>query len=172
MGFTEVSSSCSNEMYDPVYLRRFSQGSSLVSKRESSHLFCMMSIAGWLRRQCKGNWPHLNLIWGTPQYLAFPEVTSEFFLSCDSVVGDSLEFIHQVEAPYVFHWENAIALDTMQGNRASSRGEGKVSCVFSRCAWKLGYILELRRGSPFEPGVCLVKSGHLTRYEGQHRNVN
>ena len=25
----------------------------------------------------------------------------------------------------MFDWENAIALDTMQGNRASSRGEGK-----------------------------------------------
>ena len=31
----------------------------------------------------------------------------------------------QIEAPYVFDWENAIALHAMQGNRASSRGEGK-----------------------------------------------
>ena len=29
----------------------------------------------------------------------------------------------------MFDWENAIALDTMQGNRASSRREGKVSLV-------------------------------------------
>ena len=34
----------------------------------------------------------------------------------------------------MFDWENAIALDTMQGNRASSRGEGKVSCVL----WSYG----------------------------------
>ena len=33
--------------------------------------------------------------------------------------------IKHIEAPYVFDWENTIALDTMQGNRASSRGEGK-----------------------------------------------
>ena len=33
----------------------------------------------------------------------------------------------------MFDWENAIALDTMQGNRASSRGFGK-SHVFSRVA--------------------------------------
>ena len=72
----------------------------------------------------------------------------------------------------MFDWENAIALDTMQGNRASFRREGKVSWVFSSCGRNLGYILEFRRGCPFETGVCLVKSGHLSRYEGQLRNVN
>ena len=35
--------------------------------------------------------------------------------------------------PYVFDWENAIAQPAMQGNRASSRGEGEVSWVFSSC---------------------------------------
>ena len=39
----------------------------------------------------------------------------------------------QIEAPYVFDWENAIALHTMQVNRASSRGEGKPH-GFSRVA--------------------------------------
>ena len=72
----------------------------------------------------------------------------------------------------MFDWENAIALETVQGNQASSRREGKVSCVFSSCGKNLGYILELRRGCPFETGVCSVKSGHLSRYEGQLRNVN
>ena len=28
----------------------------------------------------------------------------------------------QIEDPYVFDWENAIALHVMQGNRASSKG--------------------------------------------------
>ena len=55
-----------------------------------------------------------------------PEVTSVFFSSCDSVVGDSLSSVKQIEAPYVFDWENAIALHAMQLNRASSRGEGEV----------------------------------------------
>ena len=53
------------------------------------------------------------------------------------------------EAPYVFDWENAIALDTMHWNLASSHREGKVSWVFSSCGRNLGYILELRRGCPF-----------------------
>ena len=45
--------------------------------------------------------------------------------------------------PYVFDWEIAIDLHAMQGNRASSRGEGEVSWVLSSCGRHLGYILEL-----------------------------
>ena len=43
-----------------------------------------------------------------------------------------------------YDWENAIALGTMQGNRASSPREGKVSWDFSSCGRNLGYILELQ----------------------------
>ena len=59
----------------------------------------------------------------------------------------------------MFDWENAIALDTMQGNRASSRREEKVSLVFSSCGRNMDYILELQRGCPFETLVCSLKSG-------------
>ena len=52
-----------------------------------------------------------------------------FFSCCDSVVGDSLSSIKQIEAAYVFDWENGIALDTLPGNRASSHREWKVSWV-------------------------------------------
>ena len=72
----------------------------------------------------------------------------------------------------MFDWENAIALDTMQGIRASSQGEANVSWVFSSCGRNLDYFLDFQRGRPFETGVCSVKSGHLSRYEGQLRNVN
>ena len=57
--------------------------------------------------------------------------------------------VKQIEVPYVFDWENAIALDTMQGNRASFRRDGKVSWVFSSCGRHVGYILELWRACPF-----------------------
>ena len=46
MGCKEHSSSCSTEIDDPLYVRRFSQGISRGSKRESRHLFCMMWIGG------------------------------------------------------------------------------------------------------------------------------
>ena len=95
---------------------------------------------------------------GYTEQFCIPGVTSVFFSSCDSVVGDSLEFNQEIEAPYVFDWENAIALDTMQGNRASSPREGIVSWVFSSCGRNLGNILELQRGCPFETLVCSLKS--------------
>ena len=88
------------------------------------------------------------------------------------LLGTLWSSIKEIEAPYVFDWENAIALDTVQGNRAASRGERKVSWVFSSCGRNLGYNFQLRRGCPFETAVCSVKSGHLSRYEGQLRNVN
>ena len=48
----------------------------------------------------------------------------------------------QIEAPYVFESENAIALHAMQGNWATSRGEGEVSWVFLSCGIHLGYIVD------------------------------
>ena len=56
-----------------------------------------------------------------------------FFSSCDSFVGDSLEFNHANRGSLCVCWENAIALHAMQGNRSSCRGEGK-SHGFSRVA--------------------------------------
>ena len=66
----------------------------------------------------------------------------------------------------MFDWENAIALATMQGNRASSLREGKISWVFSGCGRNLGNILELGRGWPFETRVCSAKSELLSKYDG------
>ena len=57
-------------------------------------------------------------------------------------VGTLWSSVQQIEAPHMFVWENKIALPAMQGNRASSRGEGKVSWVFSSCYRNLGYILD------------------------------
>ena len=54
--------------------------------------------------------------------------------------------IKKLEAPYVFNWEYNIALHEMQGNQASSPGEGYVSWDFSSYSRYLGYILELQRG--------------------------
>ena len=109
---------------------------------------------------------------GYTEHFCIPGVTSVLFSSCDSVPGSLWHSIKQIESPYVFDWENTIALDAEQGNRTSYRREGKASWVYSSCGRNMGYILELRRVSPFETGVCSVKSGHLSRYEGQLRNVN
>ena len=131
----------------------------------------MMRIAWWLWSECKGNWHYLNLIWGTRIYFAFLG-----WHQCSSrlvtvLLGTLWFSIKQIEASYLFDWENAIALHAMQGNLASSCGDGEVSCVFKSCGRNLGYILALRWGCPFETGVFSVKSVHLSRYEGELRNV-
>ena len=72
----------------------------------------------------------------------------------------------------MFDWENAIALHAVQGKRASSRGEGEVSWVFSSCGWHLVYILELGRGWSFETRVSSAKSGLLSSYDGHLGKLN
>ena len=108
---------------------------------------------------------------GYTEQFCLPGVTS-VFSSVTVLLGTLWSSIKLIEPPYVFDLENAIALDTMQGNRASSLSEGNVSWVFSSCGRNLGYILQLWRRCPFETGVCSVKSAHLSRYDGQLRNVN
>ena len=72
----------------------------------------------------------------------------------------------------MFHWEYDIALHEMQINQASSHGVGYVSFDFSSYGAKLGYILELQRGWPFETPLCSSKSGLLSSYVGHLRNLN
>ena len=98
-----------------------------------------------MKGKCASSWVDL----GYTNQFCVPEVTSVFFSACDSLVGESLEFNQEIEAPYVFDWENAIALHAMQGNRASSRGEEEVSWFFSSWGRHVWYILEICRGCPF-----------------------
>ena len=79
--------------------------------------------------------------------------------------------IKQITAPYVLDGEYSIALDTMQGNWASSRGKVEVLWFFSSCGAILGYIPELQWGWPFTSRVCSVTSGLLSSYMGHHRNL-
>ena len=72
----------------------------------------------------------------------------------------------------MFNWDYDIALHEMQGNQASSPSEGYVSWDFSSCGRKVGYILELQRGWPFEIPLGSVKSRLLASYDGHLRNLN
>ena len=138
----------------------------------SSHLLYMMWNARWLWIQWRGNVLHIELIWGTPIYFAFLRWHKCSSLVVTVFLGILFSSIREIEVPYIFDWERGTPQHEMQGNWASSFSEGEVSWVFSSCGRHVVYILELWRGWPFETGVCSVKSGELTRYEGQLRNVN
>ena len=60
--------------------------------------------------------------------------------------GNLCSSVKQIKAPYLFDWEQGIALHAILGNRASSVNEGEVSWFFSICGGNLGYILELMAG--------------------------
>ena len=79
--------------------------------------------------------------------------------------------IKLIEAPYVFDWENAIALDTMQGNRASSRREWKVM-GFLELWQEPGLYSRVRAGMSIRNSNLFIEVRILSRYEGQLRNVN
>ena len=131
-----------------------------------------MWTARWLWIQWRGNVLHLELIWGTPIYFAFLRWYQCSSLFVTVSLGILFSSIREIEVPYVFDWEHRSPQHAMQGNRASSCGEGEVSWVFSSCGRHLVYILELWWGWPFETRVCSAKSGLLSSCDGQFRKLN
>ena len=109
----------------------------------SRHLLYTMCNERLLWIQWRGNVLYLELIWGTPINFAFLRWHQCSPRLVTVLLGTIWSSIKQIEASYVFDWENAIALDTVQGNRASSRRERKVSWVFSSCSRNLGYIIDV-----------------------------
>ena len=83
--------------------------------------------------QMQGKLDSPQFDFGYTEQFSIPVVTSVFFLSLTVLLVTLWSSVKQIEAPYVFDWENAIALDTMQGHRASPLSEGKVSWAFSSC---------------------------------------
>ena len=132
----------------------------------------MMWNARWLWIQWRGNVLHLELIWGTPIYFAFLRWHQCSSLVVTVFLGILFSSIREIEVAYVFDWELGIKQHQMQGNRASSCGECEVSWVFSSCGMHLVYILELRRGWPFEICVCSAKWGLLSSYVRHLRKLN
>ena len=70
--------------------------------------------------------------------------------------------IKHIEAPYVFDWKDAIALQFVQGIWDLTPAEWDVSWDFSSCSRKLGYILKLQQGWLFETPLGTAKSGFLS----------
>ena len=138
----------------------------------SRHLLYMMWNERRLWIQLRGNVLHLELIWGTPIYFAFLRWYQCSSLLVTVFLGILFSSIREIEVPYVFDWEYGPPLHEMQGNRASSCSDGEVSWVFSSCGSHLVYILELRRGCPFEPRVCSAMSGLLSSYDRHLGKLN
>ena len=91
MGCTEHSSSCSNQIDDPLYLRRLSQGVSRILKGVKTIVLYDVD-RGAVMEPMQRKLASSQFDLGHTDLFCFPEVTSGFFSSCDSVLADSLEF--------------------------------------------------------------------------------
>ena len=94
-------------------------------------MLCMMWNAGWFWSQYRGSGLHLLLIWGTPSYFRLLWLHQSPSRLVTVFLGTLWSSIRQIKDPYVFDWEYGIVLEALQGNTASSRGEGEVSWCFS-----------------------------------------
>ena len=120
----------------------------------------------------KGKWASSRVDFGYTELFCITEVTAVFLSLVTVFLGTLWCSIKHNEAPFVFDWENGIALHPMQGIRALTPAEGDVSWDFSSCGRNLGYILELQRGWTFETPLCSAKSGLLSGYDGHLRHLN
>ena len=115
---------------------------------------------------------NVELIWATLRYFTFLRWHQCFSRLVRDFWGTLCTSVKQIKAPYLFDWEQGIALHAVQGNQASSFNEREVWWFFSSCSGKLGYVLELRRGKSLKTFVCSPTSGHLSSYDGHLRNLN
>ena len=89
-------------------------------------MLCIMGNKELFWSQCTGIGLNLELIWAIPRYFTFlrgnqcsPRLVRDFW-------GTLCTSVKQIKAPYLFDWEQGIALHAMQGKRASSFSEQEV----------------------------------------------
>ena len=119
----------------------------------------------------KGKWASSRVDLGYTDLFCIPEVHQCSARFVTVFLGTLWCSIKQIEAPYVFDWEHGIALQAMQGNRASSPGEWDISWDFLSSGRNMGYILESQWRWPFETPLCSAKSGLLSSYDAHPRNL-
>ena len=79
--------------------------------------------------------------------------------------------VKQIKAPYLFDWEQGIALHAVQGYRASSFSEQEVM-FFRELQRKAGVCSRVTAGVALKTFVCSATSGLLSSYDGHLRNLN
>ena len=72
----------------------------------------------------QGNWSSFQADFRYTELFDIPAVTSMSLYLLRDFWGTLFSSVKQIKAPDLFVWEQGIALHAMQGNRASSLGEG------------------------------------------------
>ena len=120
----------------------------------------------------KRKWASSRVDLGYTMLFCIPEVTSVFFSSCDSVLGDSL----------VFHQGNRGSFHVWLGTWHCSAGNaGESSLITRRVRCLMGFLelqqepgvySRIRAGVAIKSFVCSATSGLLSCYDGHLRNLN
>ena len=126
MGCMELSSSSCAEIGVPIDLRQVSQGISVVAQKKSIHLSCMTGNGGLLWNEGRGIGHHLELIWATLNYFTFLRLHKSPSTLLRVFLGILWYSVKQIKAPYMFDWEQGIALHAMQGYQATYFSEQEV----------------------------------------------
>ena len=171
MGCVELSSNSYAEIGVPIDLRRVSQGMSGVAQRKPSQLSSMMGNGALLWRKCRVIGHHFKLISATLSYFTFLRWHPCSYRLVRDFWGTLCSSFQQIKAPYLFYWEQGIALYAMQGNRASSFSEGEVSCFFW-VPWGTWGLFSSFGGSRHYKLFCSATWGLPSSYDGHLRNLN
>ena len=120
----------------------------------------------------KGKLASSQFDFGYTEQFCIPVVTSVFFSSCDSVVGDSLEFSQANRGSF----RVSLGKRNYTGHNAGELG------LISHGGERLMGFLELRQepevysrvtaGMSVRNSSLFIEVRNLSRYEGQLRNVN
>ena len=105
------------------------------------------------------------MIWGTRSSLRLRQWPRGSSRLVTVFLGTLWSSIKEVKPPFVFDVEHRIALEAMQGNRASSHGEGVNLMVFSSCCGTPGFPLKLWLGCSLNTRVFSATSGLLSSFQ-------
>ena len=122
----ELSSSCCAEMN--IHILEAGVSENLCSFLKEVEPLVLYSVENGIAMEpMKGKWASLQVDLGYTELFGIPEVHQCSSCFVTVLLGTLWCSIKKIEAPYVFDWENGIALHAMQGNRASFPSEGNIS---------------------------------------------
>ena len=109
---------------------------------------------------------------GYTEQFCIPGFTSVFFSSCDSVVGDSLEFnqANRGSLRVYLQERNCSGHNAGESGLISQGGESLMG--FLEFWQEPGVYSRVTAGMSIRNSCLFIEVRNLSRYEGQHRNVN
>ena len=131
-------------------MRLKTQGTAQIPIAERSLLLRCLTKVGIALESKPGNQLSSQVDLGYTELFHVAALAEDPFRTVTVFLGTLRSDIKEVKGPFMFDVEHGIALHAMQGNQASSHGEGEVLWFFSSCTRNLGIFLSYDRDGPSE----------------------